>query len=163
MKYLGEITITLATNKNADAYTYLLLLLLHVFVIARGHPAICQSLSKDIATQTWASSPSSQRLLGHQGRIGIEVHQISAWSLDLVGARSSFEVDLELHSDATSEAFSTSKLNVLLDTLIQKIYSLIININSFRGDLSDMSAEEAAQRFWHLNIKYPLTLISKLN
>ena len=43
-----------------------------------------------------------------------------------------------------SGAFFKIKLNCLLDTLIRKIYFLIIKINNFRGDLSDISAKTGA-------------------
>ena len=43
-----------------------------------------------------------------------------------------------------SEAFFKMKLNVFLDTLIQKIWNLIIKINIFRGELSTISAKKAS-------------------
>ena len=45
---------------------------------------------------------------------------------------------------ATSEAFFKIKLNCFLDTLILKIYFLIIKINNFRGDLSGISAKKSS-------------------
>ena len=44
----------------------------------------------------------------------------------------------------TSASFFKIKLKYFLDTLIQKIYFLIIKMYNFRGELSDISAEKEA-------------------
>ena len=50
-----------------------------------------------------------------------------------------------------SEAFFKIKLNCFLDTLILKyIYFLIIQINNFQGDISDISAKTATLVFMYL-------------
>ena len=44
----------------------------------------------------------------------------------------------------TSELFFQNQINLFLDTLIQQIYILIVQMNNFPGDLSDVSAKTAA-------------------
>ena len=43
-----------------------------------------------------------------------------------------------------SASFFKIKLNIMLDTLIQKIFFEIIKINNFRGELTDNSAKKEA-------------------
>ena len=43
-----------------------------------------------------------------------------------------------------SASFFKIKLNIFLDTLIQKIFFQIIKINNFRDDLTDISAKKEA-------------------
>ena len=45
---------------------------------------------------------------------------------------------------ASSEAFFEIQLNVVLDTLIQKMYILTRKINVFRGELSNISVAKAS-------------------
>ena len=46
-------------------------------------------------------------------------------------------------SFGTSDFFSKNNSSVFLDTSIQRIYFLIVKIDIFRGDLSDVSAKTA--------------------
>ena len=51
---------------------------------------------------------------------------------------------LELTRLAGSASFFKIKLNILLDTLIQKIFFEIIKVKKFRGELTDNSAKKEA-------------------
>ena len=75
------------------------------------------------------------------------VYKWAFWRLacyqDWSHSRANLSTDNGLRLVVSSEVFFKIKSILFLDTLILQIYFLIIKINNFRGDVSDISAETA--------------------